>query len=86
MVDSRVVSTSSRTPSPYRLVRTPAPPPRRLVPDEQQAQVLAHGAGPLLVFTAFFAAGPVVALGLLMTGTVRAWFAPPSQVAQPLAA
>jgi len=39
----------SRTPSPYRLVRTPAPPPRRLVPDEQQAQVLAHGVGPLLV-------------------------------------
>jgi len=36
----------------------------------------AEGAGPLLVFTAFFAAGPVVALGLLMTGTVRGWFAP----------
>jgi hypothetical protein len=44
------------------------------------------GAGPLLVFTAFFAAGPVVALGLLMTGTVRGWFAPPSPAAQPLAA
>jgi hypothetical protein len=46
----------------------------------------AEGAGPLLVFTAFFAAGPVVAIGLLMTGTVRGWFAPPSQAARPLAA
>jgi hypothetical protein len=44
------------------------------------------GAGPLLLFTAFFAAGPVVAVGLLMTRTVRGWFAPASQPVQPPAA
>ena len=35
--------------SSYRLVRTPAPVARRLVPDEHQAAVLAHAGGPLLV-------------------------------------
>jgi hypothetical protein len=44
------------------------------------------GGGPLLVFTAFFAAGPVVALGLLVTPSVRGWFAPTSQPVQPRSA
>jgi hypothetical protein len=39
------------------------------------------GGGPLVVFALFFAAGPVVALGLLLTGTVREWFAPAGQSA-----
>jgi superfamily I DNA/RNA helicase/RecB family exonuclease len=33
----------------YRLVRTPPPVARRMVPDEQQAAVLEHAGGPLLV-------------------------------------
>ena len=52
MVDSSPVSLSVRpapAPSPYRLVRAPAPAARRLVPDPQQAEVLAHAGGPLLV-------------------------------------
>ena len=42
---------SSRTASasPYRLVRTPPRPARTMVPDAEQAQVLAHPGGPLLV-------------------------------------
>jgi superfamily I DNA/RNA helicase/RecB family exonuclease len=41
---------SGRAPvSPYRLVRSAAPPARPLVPDPAQAQVLAHRGGPLLV-------------------------------------
>jgi hypothetical protein len=39
------------------------------------------GGGPLVVFALFFAAGPIVALGLLLTGTVREWFAPAGQSA-----
>ena len=45
-------STARRPPvrsSPYRLVRTPPAPAMRLVPDDAQRRVLAHGAGPLLV-------------------------------------
>jgi hypothetical protein len=37
--------------------------------------------GPLLAFALFFAAGPLVALGLLLTGAVRGWFAPAGQPA-----
>ncbi|MEX2290598.1 MAG: ATP-dependent helicase, partial [Mycobacteriales bacterium] len=40
---------SAPTPAPYRLVRTPPSAARRLVPDPQQAEVLAHRGGPLLV-------------------------------------
>ena len=35
--------------SPYRLVRTPPRPARAMVPDAEQAQVLVHPGGPLLV-------------------------------------
>ncbi|MGI8536151.1 MAG: ATP-dependent helicase [Mycobacteriales bacterium] len=35
--------------APYRLVRTPPPAARRMVPDAEQARVLAHAGGPLLV-------------------------------------
>jgi hypothetical protein len=41
------------------------------------------GEGPLVAFTVFFAAGPLVAIGLLLTRTVRAWFAPAEQTAVP---
>jgi len=40
---------SPSAPSPYRLVRTPPRAARPMVPDAQQAQVLAHRGGPLLV-------------------------------------
>ena len=36
---------------------------------------------PLVAFTLFFAAGPLVGLGLLLTGTARRWFAPDQQSA-----
>jgi superfamily I DNA/RNA helicase/RecB family exonuclease len=39
----------TKTSSSYRLVRTPPPPRRPLVPDAGQAEVLAHAGGPLLV-------------------------------------
>jgi superfamily I DNA/RNA helicase/RecB family exonuclease len=35
--------------TPYRLLRTASPVAARLVPDESQREVLAHGGGPLLV-------------------------------------
>jgi hypothetical protein len=41
------------------------------------------GEGPLVAFTVFFAAGPLVAMGLLLTRTVRAWFAPAEQTPVP---
>jgi hypothetical protein len=41
------------------------------------------GEGPLVAFTVFFAAGPLVAIGLLLTRTVRAWFAPAGQTSVP---
>ncbi len=47
MVDCLVVSPSPS--APYRLVRTPAPAVRPMVPEAEQAQVLAHRSGPLLV-------------------------------------
>jgi hypothetical protein len=37
------------------------------------------GGGPLVAFTVFFAAGPLVAVGLVLTRVVRAWFAPTEQ-------
>ena len=43
------MTASSRTASPYRLVRTPPRAARAMVPDAEQAQVLAHPGGPLLV-------------------------------------
>jgi len=52
VVEWSVVSPSVRVvaqPSPYRLVRTPPKPARVMVPDTQQAEVLAHAGGPLLV-------------------------------------
>ena len=52
MVEWLAVSPSVRVApatSAYRLVRTPPPAARRLVPDPQQAEVLAHTGGPLLV-------------------------------------
>ena len=43
------MTASSRTASPYRLVRTPPRVVRAMVPDAEQALVLAHPGGPLLV-------------------------------------
>jgi hypothetical protein len=41
------------------------------------------GDGPLVAFTLFFAAGPLVGAGLLLTRVVRAWFGPAPQSAVP---
>jgi superfamily I DNA/RNA helicase/RecB family exonuclease len=46
---TRTVRAAAPAPPPYRLVRSPAPAARPLVPDPQQAEVLAHAGGPLLV-------------------------------------
>ncbi len=53
-MDCLVVSLTTTGPAgsataPYRLLRTPPPRARRMVPDPEQAQVLAHPGGPLLV-------------------------------------
>jgi hypothetical protein len=42
--------------------------------------------GALIAFSLFFAAGPVVAIGLLLTRAARGWFAPrvPGAVSQPV--
>jgi hypothetical protein len=41
------------------------------------------GHGPLVAFTLFFAAGPLVGAGLLLTWAARSWFAPAPQSAVP---